>query len=139
VATFWLIYPSKNYFKIFSKLHPTKHFPHMSLLILGGVAFCFSLLFKMKEIISAIIIMRILIQFVSQSAGILILHHQKKKEHFPWRMPLYPLPAITGICVWLFIFYTAELNYKLFAFGIIISGLLLYYLFIRRINKSLIV
>lgn len=69
-----------NYFRIFSKLHPTKHFPHLSLLILGAVAFFFSLLFKMKEIISAIIIMRILIQFVSQSIGILLLHQQKRNE-----------------------------------------------------------
>ncbi|MFN8295878.1 MAG: APC family permease [Chitinophagales bacterium] len=124
-----------NYFKIFSKLHPDKNFPHVSLLILGGVAFFFSLLFKMKEIISAIIIMRILIQFVSQSAGILLLHQKKKEENFPWRMPLYPLPAFIGIMVWLFIFYTAELKYKLFAFAIIASGILLYYLFIQKSNS----
>ena len=121
-----------NYFKVFSKLHPTKNFPHVSLLILGGVAFCFSLLFKMKEIISAIIIMRILIQFVSQSIGILLLHQQKKDMQFPWRMPLYPLPALIGISVWLFIFYTAELQYKLFALGIILSGIALYYFFMRN-------
>lgn len=124
-----------NYFKIFSKLHPDKNFPHVSLLILGGVAFFFSFLFKMKEIISAIIIMRILIQFVSQSAGILLLHQKKKEENFPWRMPLYPLPALIGIMVWLFIFYTAELKYKLFAFAIIASGILLYYLFIQKSNN----
>lgn len=121
-----------NYFRIFSKLHPTKHFPHLSLLILGAVAFFFSLLFKMKEIISAIIIMRILIQFVSQSLGILLLHQQKKETKLPWRMPLYPLPAITGIIVWLFIFLTADWVYMLFAMGIIISGMALYFAFIRN-------
>lgn len=121
-----------NYFRIFSKLHPTKHFPHLSLLILGAVAFFFSLLFKMKEIISAIIIMRILIQFVSQSIGILLLHQQKKETKLPWRMPLYPLPAITGIIVWLFIFLTADWVYMLFAMGIIISGMALYFAFIRN-------
>lgn len=121
-----------NYFQFFAKLHPTKNFPHLSLLTLGGVAFCFSLLFKMKEIISAIIIMRILIQFVSQSAGILLLHRRGNRADFPWRMPLYPLPAIVGIIVWLFIFYTAEFQYKLLAFSIILSGLLLYQLFVRK-------
>lgn len=121
-----------NYFRIFSKLHPTKHFPHLSLLILGAVAFFFSLLFKMKEIISAIIIMRILIQFVSQSIGILLLHQQKKETKLPWRMPLYPLPAITGIIVWLFIFLTADWVYMLFAMGIIISGMALHFAFIRN-------
>ena len=104
-----------NYFKIFSRLHPTKNFPHISLLILGGVAFCFSLLFKMKEIISAIIVMRILIQFVSQGIGILLLH-RNKKENFPYRMILFPVPAIAGIIVWMFIFCTSEIKFILFAF-----------------------
>ena len=76
--------------------------------------------------------MRILIQFVSQSIGILLLHQQKKDMPFPWRMPLYPLPALIGISVWLFIFYTAELQYKLFALGIILSGIALYYFFMRN-------
>lgn len=126
-----------NYFKIFSKVHKTKNFPHISLLILGGVAFCFSLLFKMKEIISAIIIMRILIQFVSQSVGIIILHQQKKEEHFPYKMPLYPIPAIIGIAVWLFIFFTSELKFILFAVGIIISGIVLFFLFNRNKKEKI--
>lgn len=121
-----------NYFKVFGRLHPTKNFPHISLLILGGVAFCFSLLFKMKEIISAIIIMRILIQFVSQSIGILLLHQQKKEEALPWRMPLYPIPALTGIAVWLFIFCTSEIKFILFAFAIILSGVILFLLFSKQ-------
>ena len=73
-------------------------------------------------------------QIDSAKAAILLLHQQKKEEKFPWRMPLYPLPAIVGIVVWLFIFYTAELQYKLFALGIIVSGIILYFLFIR--NKT---
>ena len=36
------------FFKVFAKLHPTKHFPHISLLVLGGVAFIFSLLYLSK-------------------------------------------------------------------------------------------
>jgi amino acid transporter len=28
------------FFKVFAKLHPTKHFPHVSLLVLGSIAFC---------------------------------------------------------------------------------------------------
>jgi amino acid transporter len=120
-----------NYFKVFSRVHPTKNFPHVSLLILGGVAFCFSLLFKMKEIISAIIVMRILIQFVSQSVGIILLH-RKKKEAFPYRMVLFPLPALLGIAVWLFIFCTSEARFIVFAFGMIASGILLFLLFGKK-------
>jgi amino acid transporter len=50
-----------NFFRIFSRLHPQKHFPHISLLFLGGVAFVFSLLFRLAEVIQAIIAMRIMV------------------------------------------------------------------------------
>lgn len=124
-----------NYFRIFAKTHPSKHFPHYSLLLLGGIAFIFSLLFRMKEIISAIVIMRILIQFVSQSVGILLLHERRKQGYFPYRMFLYPLPALAGIAVWLFIFFTSELRFILFALGIILSGIALFLLFSRQQKK----
>jgi amino acid transporter len=122
-----------NYFRIFSRLHPKKNFPHVSLLVLGGVAFCFSLLFKMKEIISAIVVMRILIQFVSQGVGILLLHRRRKETAY--RMPLYPLPACIGILVWLFIFFTSEKKFITFAFAIIVSGALLFLAFSRQQRK----
>ncbi len=119
-----------NFFSIFSKVHPTKNFPHVSLLILGAVAFVFSLLFKLKEVITAIIIMRILIQFVSQSVGVLLLN--KRREGLPFKMWLFPLPALVGIGVWLFIFFSSEWIYILGALGVIISGVLLFLVFSWR-------
>ncbi len=71
------------FFKIFSHTHPKKHFPDHSLLILGAIAFIFSLLFKLKEVISAILAMRILIQFIGQAAGIMILRKKKPASFFP--------------------------------------------------------
>ena len=65
------------FFKVFARLHPTKNFPYISLLILGAVAFVFSLLFKLKDVITAILAMRIIIQFVGQSIGLLLLNKRK--------------------------------------------------------------
>lgn len=119
-----------NYFKIFARLHPTKNFPHVSLLILAATAFVFSLLFKLKEVITAIIVMRILIQFVSQAVGVILL--RKKKESMPYKMILFPLPAIIAIVVWMFIFFSSGLPYILGALGVIVSGMVVYYFFRRR-------
>jgi amino acid transporter len=47
------------FFSIFAKLHPTKNFPYVSLLVLGAVAFVFSLLFRLSDVITAILAMRI--------------------------------------------------------------------------------
>ncbi len=118
-----------NYFKLFAKVHPTKNFPHVSLLILGGVAFVFSLLFKLKEVITAIIVMRILIQFVSQSVGVILL--RRRKIEMPFKMWLFPLPAIVGIAVWMFIFFSSEWIYIFGALGVIVSGIVLFLLFAK--------
>jgi amino acid transporter len=122
-----------NFFKVFAKLHPTKHFPYVSLLALGGLAFGFSLLFKLKDIITAIIIMRILIQFISQSAGVIALHFKSKKLRLPYRMPFFPIPAILGIMVWLFVFFSSSTQFILGALGIIVTGCLLYFIKERKV------
>jgi len=95
-----------NFFKVFSKLHPKQNFPHVSLLVLGSIAFVFSLLFRLKEVISAILAMRILVQFISQTLGIMMMRKTKPKEFFPYRMPWYPVPAVVATLIWLGLFYS---------------------------------
>jgi len=94
-----------NFFKIFSKLHPTKNFPHISLLFLCGVGFVFSLMFKLTDVITAILAMRILVQFIAQSVGLILLRKQNGSKQLPFKMWLYPLPVILSIAIWLFLFY----------------------------------
>ena len=117
-----------QFFAPFARLHPTKNFPYISLLVLGGLAFVFSLLFKMQDVITAIIVMRIMVQFIGQSIGIMLYHQRMKQEIFPYRMFLYPLPAIVGIIVWSFIFFSAEWKFMLSAMGVIAIGSLLFVL-----------
>ncbi len=97
-----------EFLEIFGRLHPTKRFPHVSLLILGGVGFVFSLLFRLGEVISAILAMRILVQFVGQAIGLMILRYRRGAAHLPFRMPLYPLPVVLAVATWLWLFYRIE-------------------------------
>jgi len=113
-----------NYFSVFKKVHKTKNFPHASLLILCSVAFVFSLFFRLRELISAIVVIRILIQFISQAIGVIML--RKKKEKLPFKMWLFPLPAIVAIAIWAFVFCTAEIRFMVYAFFVILSGTLLF-------------
>lgn len=117
-----------NFFPAFGKLHPKKKFPYISLLVLGGTGLVFSLLFKMKEVITAIITMRIIVQFLGQSVGIIYWHVKKPNESRPYRMPFFPLPAIAGIIIWLFILLTSPWIYIGGATLIILTGVLVYYL-----------
>ncbi|MBS1609079.1 MAG: amino acid permease [Bacteroidetes bacterium] len=93
-----------NFFKIFARLHPTKNFPHVSLLFIAGLAIVFALSFSLKQTISAILAMRILVQFIGQSIGVVLLRKRLGSESLPFRMWLYPLPVILSIIVWLYLF-----------------------------------
>ena len=95
-----------SFFPVFAKLHPTKNFPYISLLFIGGVGFIFSLLFRLGEAISAILAMRILVQFVAQAIGVVALRKRKKGKNIPFKMWLYPLPVIFSVLIWLFVFYS---------------------------------
>ncbi|WP_461451516.1 APC family permease [Mucilaginibacter sp.] len=115
-----------NFFKVFAKVHPKKNFPYISLLFMGGLGFIFSLLFKLTEVITAILTMRIIVQFVGQSSGVLYWHWKKPKDIRPYKMWLFPLPAIIGIIIWLFILFTSPWVYIAGAAGIIIAGIIIY-------------
>lgn len=116
------------FFKIFAKLHKTRNFPHVSLLVLGGIAFIFSLYLKLSEVISAILAMRILIQFVGQAVGLILLRSTKHRDTFPYKMPLYPLPILIAIVLWLFILYSTKQEMIKAGIELLVIGIIVYYL-----------
>ena len=118
---------NKSFFPFFGTLHPKLHFPHRSLLVLGGIAFVFSLLLRLKEVIDAILAMRILIQFIGQAFGLLLLYKRKGKDFFPWKMPLYPLPLFLAIVIWVGIFVSTGKKMMLSGLLVISLGLVAYW------------
>ena len=85
-----------NFFAPFGRLHPTRGFPHISLLALGGMALLFCL-FSLADVVSALVVLRICLQFLLQHVGILWLRRTRPDMPRPFRMWLYPLPALVGI------------------------------------------
>lgn len=112
-----------QFFPIFARLHPTRKFPYISLLFLGGLAFVFSLLFRLADVITAILAMRIVVQFVGQAVGLWLLHRRKAATSFPFRMPFYPLPIILAVGVWLFIFVSTGFSFMLSGLVVIALGI----------------
>lgn len=117
-----------EFFKIFGKLHPTKNFPYVSLLVLGSIAFIFSMLLKLGDVISAILAMRIIIQFIGQAIGLLILRSKKNKVIFPFKMPLFPLPVILAIAMWFFILISTGSKLMLSGLVVIFLGIIAYFI-----------
>jgi fructoselysine transporter len=95
-----------TFFSVFGRVHPTKHFPHVSLLALGATAFVFSLLFPLREVIRAILAMRILVQFIGGAIAVMVLRRRWPPERLPYKMWLFPLPAVIVIGMWLALFFS---------------------------------
>ncbi len=85
-----------NFFAPFARLHPTRGFPVVSLLYLGGAAILFCFL-SLGEVIAALVVLRIVVQFLLQHIGVLYLRRTQPGLPRPFRLWLYPLPPLVAI------------------------------------------
>jgi fructoselysine transporter len=120
-----------NFFKVFSKLHPTKNFPYISLIVLCSVGFLFSLFMKLGDVITSILAMRIIVQFIGQAVGVTLLRRRFGTKDLPFKMWLFPLPVIVSIITWLFLFYSTGW-FALWGSLIAFSGVIVYFI----VNKN---
>ncbi len=77
-------------------------FPDVSLLTLGAaaIAFCF---FSLADVIAALVVLRILVQFLLQHIGVLYLRRTRPEMPRPFRLWLYPLPPLAAIAAFTYI------------------------------------
>jgi len=115
-----------NFFSVFGRLHPTKRFPHISLLALGLTAIVFCLALSLGQAIRAILAMRCLIQFVAQAFGLMLLHRRWREDQWPFRMWLYPVPVVIAIGGWLAIFISTGRRPMLASLAAAAAGIVLY-------------
>ncbi len=85
-----------NFPAVFGRLHPTRGFPYVALLLLAGVAclFCF---FSLGDVIAALVVLRILLQFGLQHVGVMVLRVRRPEMKRPFRMWVYPLPPLVAL------------------------------------------
>src|ERR1700690_1659747 len=91
-----------NYFRAFARVHPERRFPTVSLLALGFVAMLFCFL-RLADVIAALVVIRIMLQFIVQAIGVMVLRRRRPDMPRPFRMWLYPVPALLAIAGFTFI------------------------------------
>jgi len=127
---------SGNYFRFLAVIHPRHHIPHRSLVALGLVAslFCF---FTLEQVITMLVITRILLQFFLQHIGVMLLRVQRPELKRPFRIPLYPLPPIAAMAGFLFILVNRSnaIGGLAVAAGIAISGTVIYMIRAQRLRQ----
>ena len=99
------------FFKIFARLHPSKNFPHVSLIVIGVVSIVCSFL-SLQTVIDALLVTRILVQFIGQIFAVMLLRERAPGMQRPYRIHLYPLPPLIALAGWLFLFVSAETSLK---------------------------
>jgi amino acid transporter len=112
---------SGYFFRVFGRLHPTKDFPYVSLLVLGAISIVAGF-FSLGTVIDALIVTRILVQFMGQAVGLMLLRKRAPELARPYRMWLYPVPAFVALAGWVFVFATTELRVIVFGVGVLALG-----------------
>jgi amino acid transporter len=110
-----------NFFHVFGRLHPTRSFPFVSLLVLGGMAllFCF---FSLGDVVAALVVLRICLQFLLQHVGVLALRRTHPELRRPFRMWLYPLPALVGMVGFTYILFARARFARELALAALVAG-----------------
>ncbi|MDQ2938153.1 MAG: amino acid permease, partial [Acidobacteriota bacterium] len=122
------------FFKVFGRLHPTKHFPYISLIVLGGISIVCSF-FSLGIVIDALITTRILIQFIGQIFAVALLRKRAPEMRRPYRMWLYPLPSIVALIGWVFIFATTDWPIILLGLGTLTLGVIFFFIWSRYTKR----
>jgi amino acid transporter len=123
-----------QFFGVFAKLHPTKAFPHVSLLTVGllAVPFCF---FSLGKLATWLIQVQILLCFLWQCAGVILLRRHRKDLPQPFVMWLYPIPALLSGALWLYIFIAGPREGILFSFAYLVASIAAFVVFRFRATR----
>jgi amino acid transporter len=122
------------FFQWLGQLHPTKQFPHRSLLLIGTAAIAASF-FKLEQVILALMAARILIQFVGHTAAALVIRARRSEIELPFKMWGYPAPALISLIGYLYVFSTLGFYYVLFGILTLLLGTGVYLVSARSMGR----
>lgn len=96
-----------NFFQVFGRIHPEGHFPTVSLLAINALAIplCW---FSLERLVSALMIIQIVFQFIPQVIAIFTIRIYRKEIHRPFGMWFYPAPAIIALIGWIYVAATPD-------------------------------
>ncbi len=123
-----------DFFRSFARLHPTGNFPHVSLYVLGAVSIV-AAFFSLDAVIKALITTRVLVQFMGQIIAVPLLRRRLPDSARPYRMWLYPVPAVVAFVGWAYIFLTSGWAYVAVGVATLLAGTLAF-LLRARIERS---
>src|SRR5262249_39705041 len=120
-----------HFFAAFARVHPGQRLPHRSLLLVGGLML-FWTFFDLQTIITALIVTRILEQFIGHVVGVMLLRRYQPALYRPYKMWLYPLPCFLALAGWLYVYVAAGWLYITLGLATLATGLAAFLLWSKR-------
>ena len=117
-----------RFFRPFARLHPTKKFPYVSLLLLhrSALSAAASLLNLDVLINGFLIVIQVLIQFMAQIFAVTLIRRTRPDIPRPFQMPFYPLPSVIAFLGWLYILVASGVSYILAGLVLMTLGVAAY-------------
>src|SRR5256885_7675026 len=119
----------------FGKLHPRYPFPHIALIVMCVITAIGSF-FDLSTVISMLIAVLVLIQGIVQVVALTVLRRRQPNLRRPYRMWLYPLPAIIALVGWAYVYYSSGLVPILFSLAWVAIGVVAYLFLTRFIEHT---
>jgi len=113
-----------NFLRPFAHVHERHRFPDVSLVVMGVIALI-ACLFTLDQVISALTAAIVLVQSVAQIVALFVMRAQGLRA--PYRMWLYPLPALVALAGWIYIFCSAGRPAIVFGLLSVAAGAAVYF------------
>jgi amino acid transporter len=115
-----------RFFAPFARLHPTRNCPGFSLWFLGILS-AIACLFTLDTLISSLIVIQVLIQFLAQVVAVPLIRRRADIPR-PYSMPLYPLTPMIAFGGWLYILIASGWQFIAAGIGLLALGVAAYLL-----------
>jgi len=113
----------------FARIHPRKEIPHVALVAIGALSLVASF-FTLDQVIAFLTAGIVLIQAVAQIVALGVV--RARRAHAPFRMPLYPLPALVALAGWIWAFLASGSAAIALGVGWLLCGAIVYAFVARR-------
>jgi amino acid transporter len=110
-----------HFFAAFARVDRRRHIPHVALLLVGGLTL-FWTFFDLQKVIDALVVTRILEQFIGQIGGVVLLRRLQPDRPRPFRMWLYPVPCGLALAGWLYLYVSAGWLFIVFGLATLSAG-----------------
>ncbi len=123
-----------NFFAVFGRVHPRYHIPHVALLLVAGLTLFWSF-FDLGNVINALLVTRILEQFIGQVVAVVVLRRLQPDRPRPFRIFLYPVPCAVALVGWLYLYVSAGKWFIVGGLATLLAGALVFLLWTWRTGQ----